>query len=91
MKKYIFISVIVVLLSVIGIGNFNISKNSDWTNLTFANIEALASTEWSYGGLISCYREITYSGNGPVTHATYCGSCDPQICRSWSYEAICRK
>lgn len=59
-------------------------------NLLIENIEVLASGEgFGYLDRITWYQHISASGGGNSTHMTYCGDCEPRLCKAWSYISHC--
>lgn len=77
----------IVLLSATWL-NTNI-KTEAVNAVVLSNIEALASNESGPGTIYDCYSSISSDGNGTMTHVTYCGTCEPILCRSWGTSNHC--
>lgn len=58
--------------------------------LVMENLEALANTEGvNPGDRLRCFDNISNSGWATPTFVTYCGTCNPIICKSASKETTC--
>jgi hypothetical protein len=66
------------------------NKEEKYSALTLANIEALAQGE-NWVPNTTCFITISSSGSGNLTHITWCGSCNPELAKSWSGEIKCNK
>ena len=92
MKKIIFALMLICVTSIITFNLSLTSSNEDISLICLANIEALAQHESGLGIITptrSCYRTISTKGDGNLTHQTFCGSCDAQLCRTWSNPYDC--
>jgi len=68
--------------------SMNLLGNSAEIEVNIANIEALASGE--YSPELSCWQTVSTLGDTNLTHVTFCGSCGPVLCRTWSSPGICK-
>lgn len=82
--------VIIIFIAVLGFVNINFNniKNNNVSSLTLANIEVLADSEGP-GILISCYNTMSSSGEGNLTHVTYCPDCSPHLAKTWKDSSGC--
>ena len=80
MKKVIFAAL---ALAVIGIFIVKSTANVS-SSLLQQNVEALAQnveTEEASGEEISCFNIMSSTGDGLSSHRTYCGDCQPALCK----------
>jgi hypothetical protein len=69
---------------------FSVSRNriSYGNDLLMENITAITMVERPHESII-CYRYVTGTGTGLITHITYCGDCKPILCTSWDHDYTC--
>jgi hypothetical protein len=92
MKKKILGGIAVFVIAVVAAWNVNLnSQKSDLSDISLANVEALASGE-SGGQPMDCYCYIQYNNDGrPKTDQTYCGNCQAIVCTYWAGESGCMR
>ncbi|WP_419051733.1 NVEALA domain-containing protein [Parabacteroides goldsteinii] len=63
---------------------------SEMSELTLANIEALANGESSEGGKrVVCYNKLQGLQGAPMEDKTWCESCKPRPASEWSKQSEC--
>ena len=95
MKKKFLISIAAGAVMPIVAVNVNvITKNNNLSDVSLVNIEALATEGGGSGRSINCWQEISSSQRNAMstelTHKTYCGDCQPTLCRSWYTQSQCQ-
>lgn len=92
MKKCIF-AISIAFATAVGVYcSYNKSTNNKATlsDIALANIEALSRGEGpNKGDRLRCYKDISSSGWGDPTFITYCGTCEPIYCKTYSNESGC--
>lgn len=87
MKKII--SFCFIVFTTITIISFtNKSSSPDISDLTLANIEALANGE-SSGGRITCYKKLKGNQGAPMEDKTWCDDCKARPASEWSQASEC--
>jgi hypothetical protein len=95
MKKKILGGIALLGIAAVAAWNVNLnSQSSDLSDVSLANVEALANGE-SSSKSIDCWQEISSSHSNAMsaelTHKTYCGECSAKLDRSWSSSSSCSK
>lgn len=95
MKKKIAFSIAVLSIFIVSYASLDLNvyrrnQGTSYYDLKLKNIEVLAFGEdTGYLNRLSCYRTMSSSGSGNMTHITYCGSCEPRLCRAWFDSSSC--
>lgn len=90
MKIKILGYLVALTIAVVAAFNVNIVPNKKFSNISLANIEAIASGE---GGAVTidCWSTVSDIGPNAQTHVTYCGDCTAVLARGWSNKSTCTK
>jgi|LSQX01.2.fsa_nt_gb hypothetical protein len=88
-KNYCKVLPVMIYISLV-FTTLNVNKKKELVNdVIVSNIEALATGE-NPNQIYDCYSSISSDGSGTMTHVTYCGNCNPILCRSWGSSGHCR-
>ena len=88
LMKFIYGFVVLVIAAIIAWNVHVSSKGYGLSDMSLANVEALARSEDMHA--MQCWTTISIKGEGNLTHVTYCASCEAEEARSWSGSNGCR-
>jgi hypothetical protein len=92
MKKSIIGGIAVLAIAAVAIFNvnYNNSPGKNLSAVSLANVEALAD-ESPGGEIYNCWETLTFDHAIGSVHKTYCLTCGPLICNTWSDKETCKK